>query len=400
MRHLFQDGEVSADKAIITVEERNDFGTLLFLSASGLASFSCMTALGLGFPEFPNWVPPIVVLTVATAMAVVFFGRAAVADVWITSEPKTRMALVVTLGAIFSLSTFSSGNQPMTGLAFLHIAMLTCLTSPRGFAWYYILTGTSMGICLLHLPPQAAPFFALTFLFFLLLTCAYDNFFFTLEANPTASRASAWLPLWLAISRWSIGALVVVPVAYIAPMPDAFLQRRTHVPQSDPVRTHDPEQFNLDLLKMAIYSGFLLLLLIALLAMLRYLRNKLRRKASELLPESIGIPVSSSVRTKRSRSEGTGKTADSPRERIVQLYTAFGHGFRASKSRRKPVQTPSEYSTVLQNRAALSRGQVDEITRAFIKARYTDAPTGWEDAQRFEELTRTALASEAEQPEN
>jgi len=378
--------------AMITPEQRTAMGTGLMIATTALTSYVVLLALELSYHNLPNWLPPAVVVAFAFISGFTLLGRAAIADLWTTMEHKSRMVAVVALGAVFILAGSLGGRQPFIGFAALHLPLLLCLVSPRGYAWYYFVAGTTVGTALLHFQMEGAMVIGGVGLCLLLLTLAYENFFFTLEDNPAATRVSALLPLWLAIKRALLCAAFTAPVLWFTPLPQPFLRRESPNPPAATPRL-DSDKFNLDLVKAALYTGALFLLLLGLLALLRYLRNKLRRKQSEVLPESIGVPVASARLAPTRAAEEYLDTPRTPREKIVNLYRQFGQGLRSPKARRHPAQTPAEYAEILENRGALTRDQVREITSLFIAARYDQVEPDWEQAQRFEDLTSKALSS-------
>jgi len=153
----------------------------------------------------------------------------------------------------------------------------------------------------------------------------------------------------------------------------------------------DPAAFNANLIKAFLYTMALVLLLLALIALLRYLHSKLKRKEAELLPESIGVPVGSPVRTNRSDRPVSREPANDPLAQIVRDYRRFSTAMKSDKARRSPSDTPKEFETKLRELAVMPRTAIQDITAGFTEARYAGEALDWDMAAAFSRQIDEAL---------
>jgi hypothetical protein len=183
----------------------------------------------------------------------------------------------------------------------------------------------------------------------------------------------------------------------VLPLPRAFL--REGAPGAEDEQrgpAPDPSHFNANLLKAFLYTMALILLLLALIALLRYLHAKFKRKHGEVLPESIGVPVSAPERLPRAERRARGPRADDPLEQIVKEYQRFSSALKSELAHRAPSQTPEEYARRLRNLAALPSPLVRDITAEFSAARYTPDEVTWKQAEEFTGLVERAIRTEEE----
>jgi hypothetical protein len=320
-------------------------------------------------------------------------------DVWRTMEPNIRLATWVFVAVFFSLACLAPGKwTPLSGLVALHVPMAVTLVSERSFARLYLLTGftTAFAIVQSAIYPSVAVVAAAALLLF--ITLAYESFFFKVAALPVSTKVNAFLPLGLALGRFVLFGGIAGVLWYLLPSPRPFLVTQPRI-ISDEVRarpTMTPDQFNAHLFKAFLYTMGMVLLLLGLLALLRYLHSKLKRTKGELLPESIGIPMSSPMRMAREKKRRRER-GDDPLMQMVKDYERFSSAPKSELARRRPSQTPQEFATKLRNVAALPSAIVGQITDAFTGARYAEQPVTWETAEEFSNLVDQALKLEDEQ---
>ncbi|MGI8905618.1 MAG: DUF4129 domain-containing protein [Candidatus Sumerlaeaceae bacterium] len=376
-------------------------GTGVMLTATALTSFSFLLGFNVLF-EFPDYLNPALTVLLALCVGFAMASRVSMIDLWKTMEHNTRLALIVFLGLYFALTSMAPGHfSPFAGLVALHVPAALTLVSDRGFARLYILTGLTSAFAVLNFLPHVAACLLAVYGLLLFLTLSYENFFFRLLSQPVSTPVSGWLPLLLAASRYILFAAPAWLLWRFVPTPPPFLFHPSDVDREQQRQRpiSDPASFNASLVKAFLYTMALILLLLGLIAMLRYLHSKFRRKGGELLPESIGVPVGSLQKLSRAENQRTERGND-PLAQIVKEYERFSTALRSDLAQRAPSQTPEEFATRLRNLAAIPGPLLSDITAEFSTARYAPQEVTWETAERFTGLIEQAVHSDddAEKP--
>lgn len=371
-----------------------NLGTGMFLGATALTSCSLLLAVNRLFDVKPVVNPALTVL-VALCIGFAMGARTSMVDLWRTMEHNTRLAVTVLLVAYFGLAGLAPGRwTPLAGMAALHLPAVLTLVSERGFARLYLLVCLTTCFSVIGWNPSASTYILAVVALLLFFTLTYETFFFRVIAQPVSTRINAWLPAGLALGRYLLFAAPAFLLWRVAPSPRPFLLQPGNAPVEEKQRTYNPQEFNGNLLEAFLYTMGLVLLLLGLIAFLRYLHSKFRRKRGEVLPESIGVPVMSPQRMAREGKRRRGPRADDPLEQIVKEYERFSTSLKSERAHRDPSQTPQEFATSLRNIAALPGTLVGDITQEFSSARYATELVTWKTAEHFSALIDRAIQSE------
>jgi hypothetical protein len=326
-------------------------------------------------------------------------ARVSMVDLWRTMEHNTKLVVALFMVALFWTAGMVPGRwTPLAGLVALHLPAAVTLVSERGFARMYLLSTLTCAFAVVGSDQQACTVLLAVFALVLFQTLAYESFYNRVIGQPVSTRINPWLPAALALGRFVMFGTPAYLLWRLLPQPRPFLQDKTGIPDDRQSAHPDPSQFNANLLKAFLYTMALVLLLLGLIAFLRYLRAKFRRKRGEMLPESIGIPVSAPQKVPRP-SKRRRAPADDPLEQIVKEYERFSTSLKSELAHRAPHQTPEEYAVRLRNLAAVSSPLLRDITAEFSAARYTPGEVTWEMAEEFTGLVERAIRTEETESE-
>jgi hypothetical protein len=374
-----------------------NLGTGVFISVTALSSFSCLLGLNRLFALHAA-VNPAVTVALALCVSFALAARVSMVDLWRTMEHNTRLVIVIFTGALFMVGGYAAGRwNLLAGLVTLHLPAAFTLVSERGFARMYLLSSLTACFAVIGWNQQLCVLVLALYAFLLFQVLAYESFYDRVVVQPVSTRINPWLPGALALGRFLLFGGVAGLLWRVLPLPRAFL--REGAPGAEDEQrgpAPDPSHFNANLLKAFLYTMALILLLLALIALLRYLHAKFKRKHGEVLPESIGVPVSAPERLPRAERRARGPRADDPLEQIVKEYQRFSSALKSELAHRAPSQTPEEYARRLRNLAALPSPLVRDITAEFSAARYTPDEVTWKQAEEFTGLVERAIRTEEE----
>lgn len=383
----------------LPANNRAAMGAGLLLSLTTLASFSCALAANALY-VVPPAVSAAIPLGVFVLAGSALSARTGLSDVWRAFDTNTKVTVVVFVGAYFSVASWSFGRwNPLIGLLALHLpAVLTCI-SERAFARLYLLAGLTGAFALSGSDPYAG-FGLLTLLFFLVcITAAYDNFYFALEEVPGATGVTAWAPLLLAVGRSLMVLPAVAVLLWISPRPVVPVALTPPVAADNPAPPLTEEEFTGRIFEAIIYTAIMMVLILGLIALLRYLRNKFRRQQGEVLPESIGVPVGSRIRGTTIQDDEASEAGDSPLAQVVRAYRRVTSPPPGSTSKgRGRHQTPLEYLAAYRDSGRAAKEEFAELTCQFERARYTSEPLVEEAAVDFTQLAERIIAARSTTP--
>ena len=374
-----------------------NLGTGMYLGATALVSFSFLLGLNTLFNLHPA-VNSAATVFLALCVGFALAARTSMVEVWCTMEPNGRLAIVIMLAIYFSLACLAPGRWTiLAGLLALHIPAAITLVSERGYARLVLLTGLTSAFAVSTWNAIAGTYAIGVFALLLFITLSYESFFFRIVSQPVSTRINSWLPAGLASWRFLLFATPTWLLWQYLPSPKPFLIQPPGRPEE--VVSHqsvNPEEFNSNLIKAFLYTMVMVLLLLALIAMLRYLHSKLKSKRGELLPESVGVPIGSPQRMAREEKRRRAARPDDPLEQIVKEYERFSTALRSDLAHRNPSHTPSEFANRLRNLAVVPAPLLAEITSEFSNARYAPDKVTWENAEHFTSLVEQAIRTEQE----
>ena len=365
--------------------------TGLYISVALLAGFTTFVALATVFPEWPSWVFGVVPGLAALVACLALISRDSLADVWRAMDNNARVAATVLVAALaFVAGVYPKGSWDITA-ALGAAQFMACfgLISTRGFARYYLVAGLTVVMAGLRIGVEQALVLFGVLVLLLALTFAYETFFFATQRTRLASYSSPFLPLLAAAIRWLVaGGITWAILSMIPPLTPLLSDIAFEAPKPQ----SSGESFDMNLLKAFLYTMGLFLVMLGLIAFMRYIRRKFMRKGDGLPVDGIGVPVAAPTKlvpaTRRPKPSFTG----SPLERIIAAYNHFGQAPKLPEVRRRHSQTPEEYATALADRGTYQRRLVESVTQEFEKVRYGQQTPDDASAKQFVELVERTIS--------
>lgn len=365
--------------------------TSTLLLATSTSILGLTVAVG-PLPVWANWSVPVII---GMILGFVFAARPVLGDSIRSLSHGEATAWWLLSGALFAMASVIFGGWiPLAGLVALQIPALFTLVLERGYARYYVLCGLTFALAVASarmLPIVSVVIIAL-FMLLMILTMAYENFFFGLENAPAGAQftTSAWLPLRAAMVRFTICALATAPLILLTPVPEPSQFDNSSGDTFEPRITGNIDS-SFTLLETFIYTMVLVLLLIGLGALLRWMRNRRRRRSDEMLPESIGMPVGEF----REIEKPTPPPLPDPRTPIGKVVFWYGRFSEKSEKRgrgRKPSETPEEFRRALLEDQVVPSEAVDTITSRFETARYASGEVTEQEAHEFQLIVQETVS--------
>jgi hypothetical protein len=367
--------------------------TGLYISGSLLTGFTTFVAVARVFPDWPEWTFGVMPALAAFVACLALIGRESLADLWRAMDNNARVAATVLIAAVtFLAGVYPSGSWDITA-ALGAAQFLACfgLISPRGFARYYLVAGLTVITAGMRMDTEPALVVFAILALLLALTFAYETFFFATQHVRLASYSSPFLPLAAVAFRWIIaGGLTWGILSMIPPLAPLFDDMSFTKVESRP--RGNGESFDINLLKAFLYTMGLFVLMLGLIALMRYIRRKFMRKGEGLPVEGIGVPVSAPTKLARTSGRKKPSFTGSPLERIIAAYNHFGQAPKLPEARRRDSQTPEEYALALADKGTYQRRLVDSVTQEFEKARYGGELPDEESAKQFTELVERTIS--------
>lgn len=372
------------------------YGLPLYVCTLLLGSLTTILGLFTVFPDLPGWVIWSVPAVLGVLLGFVFAARPALGDSIRSLSHGGTLAWWLMAVALFVCASVVTGRRSLLlGLLALQLPALFTLVTERGYARYYVLCGFTVALVVSMTRPTMAVACVImgVFLFVMTATMAYENFFFGMENAPPGSQIgiSAWLPLRAAIVRFTLAAAVTFPLAWLTPVrPVPVAGRGSSGRNWQPVASGNIDT-SFTLLETFLYTMILILMLLVLGAVLKWMRNRRRRRQSEMIVESLGVPVGE-FRPVREAEPPPPPDPRTPIGQVVFWYNRFADYAGRRGKARKPSETPAQFRRRLVEECALPAQPVDTITSRFELARYAPGEVTEQEAQEFQRLVQETIA--------
>jgi hypothetical protein len=371
-----------------------------YLPAALMMMFSACLLL---WAELPAGDKHHALLAAPIAASLVWFaamGRAYLAD-WVRQlsyQERSAMALLAAVAFIMP-SVVLGRSALLAGLLVLHIPGCLGLVSASGFAQAYLLTGLSL-IFVSHLLSEAAALVAwASYLLLFCVTCCSEHYLHTFRAQSHGLAGNPTVPIRIGLARFALAASLTLPLGLLTPA----LQPVRGTAGAHGLNRPASPAVGAPLLDLSspnfLYAVLGLFAILMLSALMLWLVRRLRNDAGEAVVGADDAPMETPVIRPLHRERQPRRHPTGTREQIVRLYAQMSEALTALNLGRGPDQTPMEYGHRLALSGRVPAGISEEMTQAFIKARYAAEEPAQEDVEYFRKLVRRIVAdSSARRP--
>jgi hypothetical protein len=363
------------------------YATGMYMSVVALGAITCAATLHVILPQTPAWL-----LLVASASALSFpvFAarslRVSIDDLVRNFSASERILAVLVVVFVFAApSVFMRRWSPLSGLLAVQVPIAFLLVSEAGFSAYYLLCGLTVALTASKIPEPFSYVWLLPFGAALVVTMAYENFFFSIEGLRVATDAKVSLPLRAGLPSFALTLLATLPVALAVP---ALMPLRYRPAGTQPGSAVGAPQFEFEMstIKLFLISVPLVFATLGLAALARWVYRRLRARKNTLLPETSGAPTGTAHSLQRKRRQRPPLNPRDPRSVFVQCYWKLNEALAKDGAARAPHQTPDEFARDLTARHVLNGTDVDAVTDGFVRARYSAERVTHADAESFRRL--------------